>query len=152
MAKRKEAWALLRYLSHLQHLTWLCMGDFNEIVDLTEKRGVVTKAREQMEDFQRTLKDCYLSDLGFSRPKFTWNNGWHNKGFSQERLDRVVANKEWCVLYEVVDIVVLVGRSSNHHPVLISFSSNDTSRAKKYRPFQVEASWSKHAEYRDVVQ
>jgi hypothetical protein len=36
--KRKEAWDLLRHLSHFQPLPWLCIGDFNEILDLTGKK------------------------------------------------------------------------------------------------------------------
>lgn len=47
-ANKKEAWALLRYLSHVQPLSWLCIGDFNETVDLSEKKGVVSIARGQM--------------------------------------------------------------------------------------------------------
>jgi hypothetical protein len=47
-----------------------------------------------MEDFQRILEDCLLSDLGFSRPKFTWSNERDDEAFTQERLDRVVANSE----------------------------------------------------------
>jgi hypothetical protein len=42
--KRKEAWALLHHLSHLQPVLWFCIGDFNKIMDLIEKRGVVIKA------------------------------------------------------------------------------------------------------------
>ena len=37
MTKRKEAWALLRHLSNFQPSPSIVVGDFNEIVDLTEK-------------------------------------------------------------------------------------------------------------------
>ena len=60
-----EAWALLHHLSHLQPVPWLCIRDFNKIVDQIEKRGVVIRARGQMEDFQHMLEDCGLSDLRF---------------------------------------------------------------------------------------
>jgi exonuclease III len=71
VAKRRETWALLRHLFQFKPLPWLCVGDFNEILNLTEQKGVVSKTRGQMEDFQRALEDCSLSDLGFSGPKFT---------------------------------------------------------------------------------
>jgi exonuclease III len=35
--KRHEAWALLKYLARFDPLPWLCIGDFNEIVNGTEK-------------------------------------------------------------------------------------------------------------------
>lgn len=66
--KHTEAWFLLRHLSHLQPNPWLCMGDFNEIVSLFEKRGVAARARGQMLAFQNALEDYELSDLGFRGP------------------------------------------------------------------------------------
>ena len=44
------------------------------------------------------LGDCSLSDLGFRGPKYTRNNGRSNASFMKERLNRAVANKEWCSL------------------------------------------------------
>jgi hypothetical protein len=114
LAKCKEAWALLRFLSQFQPLPWLCLGDFNEILNLTEKKGV-------MEDFQRTLEDCGLSDLGFRGPKFTWHNGREGRAYTQERLERATANSKWCGKFGMIDVEVLASRSSDHNPLLISF-------------------------------
>ena len=36
-ARRKESWSLLRYLSTMPPIPWLCMGDFNEIVNVSKK-------------------------------------------------------------------------------------------------------------------
>jgi hypothetical protein len=55
--KRKESWALLRHLSHIQPLPWLCVSDFNEVIDLFEIKGTDYRPRWQMEDFQRALED-----------------------------------------------------------------------------------------------
>jgi hypothetical protein len=48
------------------------------------------------------LEDCHLSDLGFRGPLFTWSNGR-----TMERLDRAVANSDWCLLFNVVEVSVL---------------------------------------------
>ncbi len=37
--KWKESWVLLKHLSHLSSSLWLCMGDFNEILDNSERKG-----------------------------------------------------------------------------------------------------------------
>ena len=39
--KRHEAWELLKYLAHLNPLPWMCIGDFNEVVNGMEKVGAI---------------------------------------------------------------------------------------------------------------
>ena len=53
---------------------WLCLGDFNEIMDANEKFGGLPKSRRQMMGFRDTLLSCNLHDLGFVGPKYTWSN------------------------------------------------------------------------------
>ena len=36
-AKRPESWAKLKHLQGTSSLPWLAIGDFNEIISLTEK-------------------------------------------------------------------------------------------------------------------
>lgn len=38
-ASREDSWSLLRDLSHLFSLPWVCVGDFNEILRAEEKQG-----------------------------------------------------------------------------------------------------------------
>jgi exonuclease III len=73
-SKRYEAWALLEYLARQSTTPWVCIGDFNEVVDLSEIWGARGRARSQMTAFQNALENCGLADLGFSGPKFTWTN------------------------------------------------------------------------------
>jgi hypothetical protein len=72
-----------------------------------------------MEIFKNMLEDCRLCDLGFFRPKFTWTNKRYGKWFTQEQMDRKVANQEWCALYNTMEVSVLAARSSDHSPLLI---------------------------------
>jgi hypothetical protein len=150
-AKRKESWALLRHLSNLSPLPWLCLGDFNEIVSMSEQRGAVSKTRGQMEAFQRVLEECSLSDLGFCGPKFTWNNGRERNAFTQERLDRAVANGEWCDFFTMVHVNILANRSSDHHPLFITFEKDAVVRRDRKKIFRVEESWKSYADYKEVV-
>jgi exonuclease III len=73
-SKRVEAWALLKYLAHMDSAPWVCIGDFNEILTLEEKWGGGGRPNSQMEAFRQTLENCGLSDLGYRGPKFTWSN------------------------------------------------------------------------------
>lgn len=52
-----------------------------------------------MEGFCNVLEACQLSDLGFKGLKFMWNNERSDGMFTEERLDRVVENSGWCMLF-----------------------------------------------------
>ncbi|KAL0006671.1 hypothetical protein SO802_008173 [Lithocarpus litseifolius] len=43
-ARRQEAWDKLRNLSSRRDKTWLCCGDFNEIIRQDEKLGGVSRS------------------------------------------------------------------------------------------------------------
>jgi endonuclease/exonuclease/phosphatase family metal-dependent hydrolase len=122
VARRKESWALMRHLACFNPTPWLCLGDFNEIVNLTKIRGAAYKTRRQMREFEETVEDCQLSDLGFIGHKYTWSNGRKGNALTKERLDRALANVEWRSLYPAVDVTVLAKRSSYHHPVLVALN------------------------------
>lgn len=99
MAKGKESWSLLRLLKPTQNISWLCIGDFNEIMSHDEKMGGPPKPSEQMDDFRQTLMDCDLGDLGFERSQFKWCNNREGTNFTKEKLDRALANCEWQQLF-----------------------------------------------------
>jgi exonuclease III len=151
-AKRKESWDLLRYLSNLQPSPWVCIGDFNEIVDSSEKKGVVIRPRWQMEDFQRGLEDARLHDLGFNGPKYTWNNGRPGRDYTVERLDRAVANTEWRDIWRDAGVEILVCCSSDHLPVLLKLQRLISHGRKKWRPFRYKVGWSKRGDFKKIIQ
>jgi hypothetical protein len=45
-------------------MDWLCLGDFNEIMDNTEKYGGNPKSSSQLEPFRIAVEECMLGDLG----------------------------------------------------------------------------------------
>ena len=48
-----------------------------------------------------------------------WNNCRSDNGFTKERLDLALANKEWCSKYQGMDILILAARSSAHKPIFL---------------------------------
>lgn len=91
------------------------VGDFKRLWTYWRKKGIANRARGQMEDFQRALEDSSSHDLGFKGPKYTWNNGQHGRGYTQERLDRAVANLEWSALWTAAEVEVLACHTGLKH-------------------------------------
>jgi hypothetical protein len=102
-----------------------------------------------MEAFQTTLDDCRLMDLGYRGKKFTWNNGREGEEFIKERLDRVVANKEWCAIFPKVDIWVQEELSSDHCPVSVTLK--ETMRNQRRACFRHEARWAHEEHYAKII-
>jgi hypothetical protein len=127
------------------------MGDFNEILNQSEKWGANTRANGQMEAFRQTLEDCSLCDLGFIGVKYTWNNGRYGGEFTKERLDRVVANSDWRNLWSDVEVLVLANRSSDHHPLLMQINKYEQMAKRRGKPFRVEASWAIKPDFKEVI-
>jgi hypothetical protein len=69
--KHHESWALLNHLRSFAPMPWLCVGDFNEIIEQSEKMGVVLRRESQMTQFREVLEDSHFSDLGFIGSKYT---------------------------------------------------------------------------------
>lgn len=141
VAKRKEAWSLLKHLSFFHPKAWVCVGDFNEILSDTEKFGVSKTPRRQMQDFQDSIGACQLFDLGFSGPKNTWNNKREDLNFIQERLDRAMANSEWIDQLPGNRVEVLAACNSDHLPLLLLLEEKQTRSPLRKQVFRYEAGW-----------
>ncbi|KAI3891422.1 hypothetical protein MKX03_020704 [Papaver bracteatum] len=72
------------------------MGDLNTIGSKNEKAGGREPSASQLQELKDVMNQCGLIDLGAHGPRYTWNN--KRVGFAniKERLDRVLANEEWC--------------------------------------------------------
>ena len=91
---KSETWCLLRHLQGRKSLPWACLGDFNEILCFDERYGRIPKPPWPMQDFQTTLLQCGLVDLGFQGYRYTWRNGRHGDDSVEQQLDKVCASEE----------------------------------------------------------
>lgn len=150
-SKRQEAWNLLRHIAHMEPIPWICLGDFNEILCSNEKFGGKERQRGLMEAFQNTLEGCGLSDLGYKGPKFTWTNCREDTEFIKERLDRAVANHDWCESFQGVEVLVGVAICSNHSPIFVCLKQKGIERRGR-RKFRFEAGWEINTRCRAIIE
>lgn len=93
--------------------------------------------------------DLGLTDLGFIRKRFTWNNRRSGICNIQERIDRGLANDSWRILFPHANITHLVTIKSDHCPLLLQTSPPVHHLP---RPFRFESMWILHLEIADVIQ
>ena len=120
---RSEGWDMLRMLSSKPKLPWCCFGAFNELLEVSDKRGGIPWSHSQMQMFREVLDHCGFVDLGYSGPDFTWH-GWRRGELIWERLDRGVANYDWVSSFPTARIQHLHYYTSDHRPILLSLNGN----------------------------
>uniref|UniRef100_A0A2N9F6N4 Reverse transcriptase domain-containing protein n=1 Tax=Fagus sylvatica TaxID=28930 RepID=A0A2N9F6N4_FAGSY len=121
--RKHESWRLLEHLGSMFSLPWLCVGDFNEILEQSEKRGLLDQSPQRMLEFRCALNSCQLIDIGYHGPTFTWDNGRHGAANVQERLDRATATLNWLDKFHGTIVHNVPWSSSDHLPLLIECGS-----------------------------
>lgn len=105
----------------------------------------------QIEEFKSILEQCQLSDLGFTGPRFTRTNKRMDTQFTQERLDRAVANSDCCGIVLSFYLEVLAARNSNHAPICLSLRKEMGVWHRRKKGFKYEACWKKSRSCKEVI-
>jgi hypothetical protein len=120
-------------------------------VNQEENEGSLLCRESQMIRLREALEACHLGDLGFSGSQFTWSNRRSDGSFTRERLDRAVADPEWCNIFPRVSVLVLAARTSDHSPLIVSSHARIIGRVPYKRSFKFEVWWEKDAECAEVI-
>jgi hypothetical protein len=98
--QKARTWEAIRSIKQDLASPWLIMGDFNEILYNSEKKGERPRSQRQLQAFHDVLSECELNDMGFTGDIYTWQ-----RGQIRERLDRAVANIQWSNLYPQATLI-----------------------------------------------
>lgn len=71
---RRHFWNRLLSLNPNLNNPWLCLGDFNEVLEQHEKDGLREQSRNRMENFKEFLDEASLMDIHLKGCRFTWLN------------------------------------------------------------------------------
>lgn len=96
---------------------WFLTGDFNEIVDNTEKCGGPVRAEGTFVNFRSFLSSNGLFDLKYSGPFLSWRGQRHSH-LVRCRLDRAISNSVWAELFPACRSQYLKFEGSDHRPLL----------------------------------
>jgi hypothetical protein len=150
--RKWESWVLLDKLHSLDNTPWLCMGDFNEILSISERSGEVLGSTRRMQDFSDVVNRCGLVDLGFRGIPFTWENRRDGEALIQKRLDRALANAAWLDCFNLCSVSHVVCSYSDHVPLLLHMDTSTRHCQPKRRPRKFEEKWSLHPECEAIIQ
>jgi hypothetical protein len=142
-------WATVHdFVVKYSSLPMLCMGDLNNIMSPSEKLGPRPPNLNRIAKFCCMVKDCGLFDLGYNRPAYTWTNKRFSTNPTFKRLDRCLANAEWCTTYPTTAVYHLLMMRSDHAPILTMLQSN---RARINKPFRFKNFCLQEQDFKQVA-
>lgn len=125
---------------------WYLTGDFNEIIDNSEKEGGITRTEGSFGNFRTFLSQCDLFDLRHSGNFLSWRRVRHTHTVLC-RLDRALSNSTWAELFPSGRCCYLDFQGSDHRP-LISFLEPET--RKKSGLFRYDRRMCKNEEVKKL--
>lgn len=150
--QRHKIWDLFRYLNSDRSMPWFIGGDFNEILNHSEKQGGRFRLPRQMNNFNQVLAECALSDLGFEGYPFTWSNNREALRTVRCRLDRVCANSEAIRAFPTAMVEHVQQDGSGHIPIALHFERLvQRNGGVRRRPFRFEAMWIRKQDCEDII-
>lgn len=75
------------------------IGDFNVNCFGDENFGGVPVLNSNISFFTYFIHQNHLINVGYKGPSYTWTNGHGFENLIRQRLDRVLANPEWCIVF-----------------------------------------------------
>lgn len=153
---RKNSWYLLRFLRAQSAASWLCAGDFNEVLNGEEHFGINDREAWQMNAFQDVVTDCGFSDLGFKGLPYTWDNKQDGDRNVKARLDRAFGDDRFLDVFGDSSVQHIQLAKSDHCGLLVAARPTCSTNGRQgggrsAKPFRCEDMWFRHARYKDFV-
>ncbi|KAG5606965.1 hypothetical protein H5410_028457 [Solanum commersonii] len=146
--ERLELWEDIRWIANACFVPWVIGGDFNVVLNDSEKLGGLPVCQMETTDFAHCISDSGLIEFPFSGSLYTWWNGRTGEDSIFERLDRVLGNEAFWSECNNSEVTYLIRDGSDHAPLHVVCKSEHP-RIKK--PFRFLNFWCNHHSFLDVV-
>ncbi|XP_022559081.2 uncharacterized protein LOC111206456 [Brassica napus] len=144
---RPAFWSKLTELGSERDESWLITGDFNDLLDNSEKVGGPTRWEGSFLSIRSFVSQMGLWDLPHSGNHLSWR-GTRYSYFIQSRLDRAMANSSWFERFPAGRCEYLRFEGSDNRSIVIHF---DVSTRKNKGLFMFDQRLKDKPEIRDIV-
>jgi len=126
---------------------WFITGDFNDIIEPSEKEGGIKRPVGSFVDLRSFMSTCDLFDLRHSGNFLSWR-GTRNEHLVHCRLDRAMSNTAWAEEYPSGRSDYLRFEGSDHRPLITHF---DLKKKKKKGLFRYDRRLRDNEEVRLLI-
>ena len=146
----RDSWNLLRSLHSRSSLPWCVIGDMNDLLEESDKKGNVEHLAWLFRGFRDAVFDCGLTYVSLEGYPFTWERGKGTPTWVEEKLDHCLASDAWLNLFPQVKLLNLIALVSDHSPILLQ-TYGSIAKKRRFRKFQFENSWLSEPELHQIV-
>ena len=113
-------WENLKTVAESYNILWLVAGDFNDHGGSSEKISFGSSSSQNRSSvFINNINGYGLADLRCGEPGLTWSNNRQGLANTLVRLDRALANANWCLKFLEASVTNLPRTYSNHCPMVV---------------------------------
>ncbi|GER51132.1 UDP-XYL synthase 6, partial [Striga asiatica] len=123
---QEEQWEFLIRAKQKWGDNWVAGGDWNEVLEVDEKRGGRQKSERDLRGFR-----IGMQDINMTGHRFTWGNNREGEGFIEERIDRFFTSYGWHANHSRASVVNIFRSSSDHHLLLLNNQPDQSSQKKR---------------------
>lgn len=145
---RMRVWNQIRTIATSMVDSWLCVGDFNDLISQSEKMGGNPRIFRRILNFQSFVSDCGLSDLEAKGARYTWYNQRLGDTHIKEKIDKAMGNLLMRDEFPKALIIHKEPLASDHHIllVLLNYTGIKTPKA-----FKFEVNWATNPEFKELM-
>lgn len=130
-------------------MPWECLGDFNDLLQLSEKRGNREHPNWKFRGFQDVVANSEFMDLGMEGYQFTWERFRGTTNWLEERLDRAFATANWFRLFPKARVTCLEASCSDH--LLILLEPVPLVPTSRFKQFRFENMWLREPDCEEII-
>nr|GEW47497.1 hypothetical protein [Tanacetum cinerariifolium] len=148
-ASRKSLWKELSLHSLMvKDAPWVLLGDFNVILEPSERSFGYYGISAGMEEFRSCIAKIEVSDQVMSGLQFTWNKSPNSPNGLLKKLDRLMCNMGFLDKFPNVNAVFFPFECSDHSPFVLNMPSI---AGPKPKPFKFANFLASKAEFPPIV-
>lgn len=149
---RIQLWDNVIQFISLDDKLWMVAGDFNDIANVSERRGHVIALEDcRIQKFNDNVNNYGLMDLGALGLRMTRSNDREGFTHTLKRLDQAFGNGKIRVKFPDAVVTNLPQKIFDHNSLLINLTGTNSNSLNFVRPFRIESMWFTHPDFKDLV-
>ncbi|XP_075485321.1 uncharacterized protein LOC142525036 [Primulina tabacum] len=148
--RRRDSWNFIRSLAAQSSLSWLCIGNYKDMLSTEDNRGRVTHPQWLLRGFREAIDDCNLTDIPLNGHQFTWERSRDSDNFVEERIDRAMGTPTWAEKFPMARLRNLNAPVSDHSPILLETEVREIAVHKQR--FRFENRWLRKPDLNSIME